>query len=250
MKTAYGLPKKREEVSNILQAAFSEGNLDENEYEKRLDAVYEAKSMEDLKKVLADFPQHIQARLFPEVMSRPVTDSAPAPRQPYRSPREIVPIKVLMGDQHYPVPTLTTEDLYASNFLGTQKIDASHAVIQANQISIHVECLMGSTEINLHNPNLAGKQVDLYIHGALGEIKIFVPKGVQVTRSIQVFMGEFKFKKKNWNPINLFKSAPNVPEQDIVFTLHVHGSFFLGSVNIFQEKNKNPQNKWGGLMGM
>lgn len=50
MKTAYGLPKKREEVANILQAAYSEGNLDEAEYERRLEEVYAAESIEELKK--------------------------------------------------------------------------------------------------------------------------------------------------------------------------------------------------------
>ena len=55
-KSTFGLPKKREQVINLLQQAYIEQNLEEDDYEQRLTKAMAADSLETLQEVIADFP--------------------------------------------------------------------------------------------------------------------------------------------------------------------------------------------------
>jgi Domain of unknown function (DUF1707) len=81
MKTVYGLPKKREEVIQELQNAFASQNLDEVEYESRLNEALVANSIEDLEVLVLDFPSDVKTKLFPKETATAVQQSKTAVRQ-------------------------------------------------------------------------------------------------------------------------------------------------------------------------
>ncbi|WP_375563023.1 LiaF domain-containing protein [Bernardetia sp. OM2101] len=65
MKTTYGLPAKREELIDVLNTAFAEQNLDDEEYENRVKEALNAKYIEELEVIIFDFPKEIKNKLFP-----------------------------------------------------------------------------------------------------------------------------------------------------------------------------------------
>jgi|GEM_PF-2355522 len=232
MESAYGLPKKREAVVKALQNAYTEGNLEETEYENRLTTAYDAKTIADLKEVIYDFPAFIQAEIFP-VKGSPRTakiNTNFSNRQP-SIPTTTNVHRVVMQEDNYPIAVFTERMERFSNLLGTLKILAGNAQIQTDSCHIHLDCWLGNTKLNLVNPELAGKEVHLYIHGGLGEVKILVPPGTQISRRINLFLGEFTHRKR-MNLMGMFKKEKQPTENDFSFHLVIHGSFALGSVHV------------------
>ncbi len=228
---AYGLPKKREEVVKTLEQAYLEGNLDETSYEQRLTLAYEAKTVEELKEVLYDFPQQIKLGIFPEKKQSVETSHSQFTTE-YR-PKEMLgqAHKVIMSEQTYPLSVITNRAERFTILLGNIKIKAENAQVQGDTCQINVDCWLGNTKINLKNPELAGKEVHLHIHGGLGEVNIYVPPGTSVSRPIQLILGEYSHRKKNIL-MHLFDKNKNVDEEGWAFHLVIHGSFVMGSVRV------------------
>jgi hypothetical protein len=236
MKTAYGLPKKREAVIDALQQAYASGNLDETEYEHRLSEAWKAQSLEELALVLHDFPQPLKLQLFP------ATQYTPLPKNGTLSPLEVVPeeapapMRTVMSEQVSAMRYLNEKPCMISTILGTQEVDLQHTLLGAERVEMHVECMLGSTKLNLCNPQLNGRTVYLYISGAMGNVEITVPTGCRVTREMQLFMSEFKLKKKNQDFFGFFKKEKKVqePRQPVYFDLYLCGNYFLGEVKVLQ----------------
>lgn len=233
MKSAFGLPKKREEVVKVLQTAFTEGNLEEYDYENRLTKAYEAKSLDELKEVIYDFPPQISSSIFPQEREvRGFAPSQPAHQNQFLQRESSNRIhKVVMSDQSYPLPMITNKVERFSNLLGTLRIKAHNAQIQSDNCQINVDCWLGNTKIDLRNPELAGKEVHIYVNGGLGEVNIFVPPGTHVSRPIQLILGEFSHRKKN-AILHLFDRNKNIDQDGWAFHLIIHGNFVMGSVRV------------------
>ncbi|GAB4197626.1 MAG: hypothetical protein OHK0057_01960 [Thermoflexibacter sp.] len=234
MKTTYGLPKKREEVIQELQTAFANQNLDDAEYESRLNEALAAKSIEDLEVIVCDFPLEVKHKLFPKEL-------APAPSQEVTSSNSSLPssslqsinsYRVILGDDKRQIALLDASTQHFITILGNQKIDLRKSILQSNHLKINVENLLGSTIIDLRNENLEGKHIDIWVGGMLGDIKIFIPQGGSIQREAQMFAGNFtvKDKRKNWLSI---LTGSNQEEKPLTsFTLTIRGSYWLGNVEI------------------
>lgn len=233
MKAAYGLPKKREEVINLLQEAYTGGNLEDAEYERRLEAVYKAANLEELQQQLFDFPEDVKRRAFP-----PEAPERPQRRPPFtfQEPHTGVgaPLKVLMSSQKFSVQHVDAVPVRTSNILGSQQIDLRGARVAASHVVIYVECILGETKINLHNPDLEGKQVELRVNGTLGEVKIYVPQGVQVRRPVQMLASEFSHKQRKNKLMKFLAGNSHEPEPETPFLLTITGSFLLGNIKVVQ----------------
>jgi predicted membrane protein len=231
MKTVYGLPKKREEVIEELQTAFANQNLDDIEYENRLNEAMSAKSIEDLELVVFDFPHEIRNRLFPKEAIQEVKPTNTSANMPSVSSSDEV-YKVIMGEDKRQIRTVGNHTVNFFSLMGSQNIDFRKTQIQGNYIKIHVECLLGNTVIDLRNENLEGKHLDIWIGGGMGEIKILVPRGGDIQREAQMFGGSFKTKDKRKSWLNKLTGNQQNETPPISFTLVLHGNYWLGNVEV------------------
>lgn len=232
MESAYGLPKKREAVVKALQNAYTEGNLEEMEYENRLSTAYEAKTIAALKEVIYDFPAFIQAEIFPAKGSTRNTKITTGFSDRHPSmPTNTNVRRVLFNEDALSVAVITEKMERFSVLMGSVKILAENSQIQTNTPHFHIDCWLGNAQFNLVNPELAGKEVHLYIHGGLSEVKIFVPPGTQISRRISIVLGEFTHKKR-MNLMGIFKKSKQPIDNNLSFHLIIHGSFVLGSVHV------------------
>jgi hypothetical protein len=229
MKTIYGLPKKREEVIEELKIAFTNQHLDDVEYEKRLNEALSAKSIEELEMTVFDFPTDIKNKLFSQ-------NTANQEVKTYDSSLASVQAtdiyRVVMSEDKRQITQLGEQTMNFLAVMSSQIIDFRKSQLQGNRFKLHVECVLGNTVIDLRNEDLAGKHVDIWVGGGLGEIKILVPRGVAIQREAQMFGGNFttKDKRKSWlNKLSKNKSEEALPIQ---FTLTLHGTYWLGNVDV------------------
>ena len=232
MKTVYGLPKKREEVIEELQTAFANQNLDEAEYESRLNEALAANSIEDLEVLVLDFPPQIKSKLFPKEVETTVQVSKPTAT----APLPMIPIKdtyrAIMSSDNRSIDQLDQQTVSFFALMSQQHIDLRQTQLQGNRFKLHIECLLGNTEIDLRNEDLAGRHIEIWVGGGLGEIKIKLPKGGIIQKEAQMFGGSLNIKDKRKSWIN--RLTGNVKEETatIQFTVSLHGTYWLGNVDI------------------
>jgi hypothetical protein len=232
MKTTYGLPKKREELIQELQDAFTNQNLDETEYENRLREALHASSMEELEVIVSDFPAEIRQRLFPTQLAVPVggLPGAPAsqlPAMPMTDTR-----RALLGEDKCQVALLGGQTQSFLSIMGSQVADFRQSQIEGQVIKINAECLLGETKLDLRNENLAGKDIHIWVGGGLGAIKVLVPPGGTIQNQAQLFGGSFKIKDKRKNWINRLTGNTGQEVPPLAFTLTIHGTYWLGEIEV------------------
>lgn len=241
MKTIYGLPVKREEVIDALNAAFAERNLDEDEYENRVNEALNAKSIEELEVVLFDFPSGIKIKLFPKNITKQENDFPPAAFSKTNFSRSVQHTEkdhfnAILGENKQLIQNL--DQRHAVNFLtvmGSQKIDFRRSQFVGSQFRIDVTCTLGETVLDLRNQNLHGKHIDIFITGGLSEVKILIPRGGHIQKNAQMVLGEFSVKDKRKSfvgRINQLLGTAEPLEEEISFSIAVHGNFWLGEIKV------------------
>ncbi len=227
MPTTYGLPKKKEEVMEVLLTAFTEENLDALEYDRRMEQAMEAESIEALEQIIADFPLEIRRRIFPSTATTTTTrrsaTSAALPALP--------PLRVVMGESYQHLSEINKQPLALFAALSTQKIDLRDAVLLSDELVIKVECILSETVIDLRNEQLNGRRIRFVVHGALGEIKILLPPGGLIEQAVDLIGGSLsvKDKRKGWLK-RLRGQSPDPLEH--LYTVIVQGNFWFGSIRI------------------
>ena len=69
--------------------------------------------------------------------------------------------------------------------------------------------------------------------GALGNIKIFLPRGVTINRNVQMMGGNFRIKDKQRSWIKRLTGKSNKPvPADIQLEVNILGSFWLGNIEV------------------
>jgi len=238
MKTTYGLDKKREAVLEALKEAFTEQNLDEQTYEERVSSALQASSVEELSEVLFDFPQHITAKIFQSTPQKYNTSTPYVPKRPLPVALN-KPMRAVLAEHKRQVMVLQEEEpTRISCILGTQKLNFSQAQIQGDHLVLDVENYLGETVLDLRNHQLEGRTLDVYIEGALGDVKILVPQGVSIQNDMSLILGDFKTRGNRARWFNKIKQAVGVqtPQEAIAPPVHglirFHGTFWLGSIRV------------------
>ncbi len=226
--TTYGLPKKREEVVEALKVAYANQNLEDQEYERRLHEATNAKSIEDLKLVLFDFPAQIKYKIFPREKAVPLPP--PNTNLPVSSGPKI---QVVMGEDTRILPELSNAYADISAVLSSQKLDYRISRVPETPINLRVECILSNTQIDLRNENLDGKHIRIHINGALGEIKIMLPRGARIQRDIQLVASEFKIQDKQRSWIKrLTGMGSEEPQAEIQLSVQITGNFWFGNIKL------------------
>lgn len=226
--TTYGLPNKRTEVIEELKIAYTNQNLDDQEYERRLDEANNAKSIEDLKLVLFDFPATIKHKIFPESKTLPVNQSGGVnfPVLPGNK------LQVIMGNDSRNMPEFSNALPKISAILSNQKLDFRLSKVPETPINIRVECILSNSQIDLRNELLEGKIINIHINGGLGEVKILLPRGATINRGVQMIAGELKIQDKQRSWINRLTGRNKEPQPEIQLTVNITGIFFLGEIKV------------------
>lgn len=228
--TTYGLPKKREEVIEQLKLAYSEENLDQEEYERRLQEAVNAKSIEELKLVIFDFPSSIKDSIFPKQS----TVISPQQQPNYPTTNTQNKIQVVLSDDSQSIPVLSKTMPKFSAILGTQKLDFRLSQITENNIYLRFESILGTVKVDLRNENLEGKTLNIHITGSLGDIKILLPRGGHIQKNLQSIGSNFKIQDKNRSWIKRIGLSKSSKQEDIQFTVNVTGIFWLGNIKFVQ----------------
>jgi hypothetical protein len=226
--TTYGLPRKREEVIEELKIAFANQNLDEDEYERRLNETNNAKSIEDLMLVIFDFPPEVKYKVFPKNNSATTYQS-----DTYNLPatNNTAKTQVILGQDSKVMPEFSNSIAKISTILGEQKLDFRLSQIPETPINIHIENILGSTVLDLRNENLDGKHINIHITGCLGDIKILLPRGVDIQRNIQLVGSELKIqdKQRSW----IKRLIGNKPvKNDIQMSINFTGVYWFGGIKV------------------
>lgn len=236
MGTTYGLPKKRDEVLEVLKEAFIERNLDEQEYERRMSDAIDAKSLEELETLLFDFPYEIRSKIFVgsalqrKEETRPFTPNS-APRSVSYEPGAAASRAILSGMKQVP-GHIGHQQVKFVTILGDQRVDFRIAHVDSDTIFIKVDNILGKTVIDLRNREFYGREVVLELSGGLGEVQVLIPRGTRVDKSVQLILGSTKFLDRGRTWFNRLIGKQEAPQEDITFLLRITGIYWLGDIKL------------------
>lgn len=167
----------RDHVAALLGQALAEGRLDAEEHSERLESVYRAKTLGELRPLVADLPVSF---------APPTAGSAPAPRRDAAIVTGMPvtdSVMAVFGEQKRRGRWLVRSGLDAKAILGSIELDLTEAVLEQRELTI------SATSI-------------------LGEVKLIVPEGVMVVDEGMAILGD--------RDMSLTRDQPYTAETPIV----------------------------------
>jgi hypothetical protein len=149
----------RDHVAALLGQALAEGRLDAQEHSERLEEVYTAKTLGQLRPLVSDLPV---------AFTPPTAGGAPEPRRDPASPANVP----------------ATDNVLA--VLGEQKRRGRWLV----RNGLDVKAILGSVELDLTEAVLEQRELSISVSSFLGEVKLIVPDGVMVVNEGTAILGE------------------------------------------------------------
>ncbi|WP_044213330.1 DUF1707 domain-containing protein [Flammeovirga sp. OC4] len=231
----FGLPKKRKQTLDILEKAFTEGNLDPHDYENRLDIVMQADSIDKLDLVLSDFPEHYVKELGSNIKSSSVI----APESIAPQDHDKLSLNIL-GGKSLVIDNVNTSSSRIFTIIGEQNIKFNDPNLKNTKSDYEVVTIVGETNVDLRNQCLEGAVVKLRMTKIVGEVNIKVLPGTVVEDRTKKILSEYShvLKSKTWkNKIyNAFSSSKEDAVPTVTDKVNCHlileGISVLGSVNI------------------
>ncbi|NME70041.1 DUF1707 domain-containing protein [Flammeovirga aprica] len=231
----FGLPKKRKQTLDILEKAFTEGNLDPHDYENRLDMVMQADSVEKLDLVLSDFPEQYRKESNVSTSSSSVI----APENHAKQNHNKLSLNVLAG-KSLVIDNVSTSSSRIFTIIGEQKISFSDPNLQNTKSDYEVVTIVGETSVDLRNQCLEGAVIKLRMTKVVGEVNIKVLPGTIVEDRTKKILSEYThvLKSKTWkNKIyNAFSPNREDGSQKAAGKVNCHlileGFSILGAVNV------------------
>ncbi|HET9173054.1 MAG TPA: DUF1707 domain-containing protein [Actinospica sp.] len=149
----------RDHVAALLGQALSEGRLDAEEHAERLERVYAAKTLGELRNPVADLPVSF---------APPTTGGAPAPRQDSAALASMPvtdSVMAVFGEQKRRGRWLVRSGLDAKAIFGSVELDLTEAVLEQRELTISATSIFG-------------------------EVTLIVPEGVMVVNEGTAILGE------------------------------------------------------------
>ncbi|UZR92418.1 DUF1707 SHOCT-like domain-containing protein [Chondrinema litorale] len=178
----FGLPKYRERVITAISEAYTNNDLDIDEYERRLDIAHDARTIEELRNSVYDFPQ-INSLLPVVKGAQPSQGQEPKNYPPYRSaPYNSSPAENIRK---------TFEEIDFINIIGDKKLYSA----EISKPNIKVVTGIGDTLIDLRD--IAHKFTHIRIESIciIGNVRIRLPHNAKVKRNVTVVIGSTKQKQ-------------------------------------------------------
>lgn len=168
----------RDHVAKLLGQALAEGRLNAEEHSERLEGVYAAKTLGELRPYVYDLPVSF---------APPSTSGAPAPA----------------GLQDSSIATATPTDTVMAVF-GEQTRRGRWLV----RNGLDAKAIFGSIELDLTEAVLEQRELTISVTSVFGEVTLRVPPGVMVVNEGSAFLGERNF--------NLSQDEPYTADTPIV----------------------------------
>jgi hypothetical protein len=191
----------REHVAELLGRAFAEGRLSSEEHSERLEAVYAAKTMGELRPLVADLP----------VVFAPPTAAVAAPGT------GLTDLSAADAATRYsagePVVALFSETKRTGRWIVRSGLNA--------------RAIFGSVELDLTEAMLEQREITIIANAVFGEVIIRVPEGVILHDEGSAIFGSRKIGARPGTSFG--------PETPVV---HVQGVAVFGSVESKGPKKK------------
>ncbi|HEX3588389.1 MAG TPA: DUF1707 domain-containing protein [Pseudonocardiaceae bacterium] len=158
----------RERVAKVLHDAMSEGRLDVNELDERLQSVYQAKTLGDLVPLTADLPVSATTPL-----PSPVNAALPSERIG-GTPTGSASVAVMSGFQR-----------------------EGRWVVPRNYTAV---AFMGGGQLDLTDARFAEQECTIQVFAFMGGVEVIVPDDITVRVSGFGFMGGFDHKGSHEGP--------------------------------------------------
>lgn len=193
--TTYGVPARRKEISTRLGEAYSRDMLDQREFERRLERVEAASTLEELDALVADFPSEATA---------PATTSQRA-------------FSVLSNQTHILTPG-EQEGLKSFSLLGDVKVDLRAFRGSGKTVVLRVSGILGDVGIRVP----PGTKIVRKVPVVLGEFRQVAAKKPGAVRQLW----DRLFGTQELPPVSRFPSDGPPP------TVVLEGFRFLGDITI------------------
>ena len=154
----YGVPRRRQEIIEMLGEAYARNDLEQDEFERRLELAEQAQTIEELEAVVADFP------------SGGSTRSGVPTEQTHLKPME----KVELERRLEKLDGMTAPTRF--NFIGDLHITAAPAEPKV----LRTVCIIGDTKVDLRPLSGMPGVFLIKIVSLIGDTRIHVPRGTPV----------------------------------------------------------------------
>ena len=192
----------RDHVAKLLGEALAEGRLDADEHAERVEGVYGAKTLGELRPYVADLP----VSFTPPSTAGVAGGTGPAPMR--------VGGGILANSE-------ATDSVVA--VFGEQKRRGRWLV----RNGLDAKAIFGSVELDLTEAVLEQRELTISATSIFGEVKLIVPEGVMVVNEGTAILGE--------RNMELSQDTPYTADTPIV---HVRGLTLLGNVEARRPKRK------------
>ena len=181
----------RHQVAEVLRQAAGDGRIDLAELDERLEATYAAKTYGELVPITVDLPVHGR----PVPAARPASTPVPAPGH-------------ATGVRYSGSVAVMSE----TKRVGPWVVEDNHTAF----------ALMGSVVLDLRQAQFETREVTIYAHAVMGEVRIVVDAGTTVVVEGTAVMGEYSEQRPRV-PFDPDRGGPVV---------RVKGFALMGSVHV------------------
>jgi hypothetical protein len=179
MSRAYGVPSRRKKVIELLTEAYARDELEQSEFEKRVERAEHARTIDELDELIADFPEEVVNGSVPAVgpggvqaygaqVPGPQLSGAELQKEVDRLDGMAAPTRFnLLGDQHVAVSPADPAVVRSVSLLGDCEIDLRSLSGRPGAFLVKVAALLGDTTIIVPR----GTPVDFRLISLLGDEK-------------------------------------------------------------------------------
>ncbi len=171
----YGVPAAKQTITRLLSEAYARDDLEQTEFERRIERVEEARTIEELEELVEDFPEHL----------RKAIDTPTGATDAVRMTGDELETEIARLDG-LSAPTTV-------NLLGDK-----HIVIRPqDQRVVRTVSVIGDCEIDLRGLTGEGGAVLVKVIGLIGETRIIVPKATTVDLRLLDIIGDHQRKQRS-----------------------------------------------------
>ena len=182
--SSYGVPARRKRITELLTEAYARDDLEQREFELRIELVEQARTVEELDQLIADFPSDVVREVGPRsgVSIRP--ESGELEREVSRLDGLAAPTQLnVLGDQHIALGRMDPRVVRSVSVIGDCAVDLRGLSGEGGVILVKIVALIGDTRIIVPR----GTPVDIRLLNLIGDQKRKKLGGRQLKRLARQF---------------------------------------------------------------
>jgi hypothetical protein len=166
---SYGVPDRRRRVVGLLTEAFARDELEQGEFERRVERAEQAGTIEELDQVIADFPAEVvRSSEVPAEHGRTPLSAGDLQSQVDRLDGLAAPTRVnILGDQHMTVLPGDARVVRSVSLVGDCSLDLRPLSGESGVFLVKVVAFLGDTKIIVP----PGTHVQIRLHNLIGDQK-------------------------------------------------------------------------------